>query len=155
MVSFKVSFAAASDLDLLVRHRVGMWIAIRPELAAQAREMSVLTRDWIKKMLSEGRLIGFIVKTESDQVAGSGCIWLREQPPRFSDSRLEAPYLMSMYTEEAFRRKGVASLIVQKAIEWSKTHGYSTITLNASEEGIPLYERFGFKMTTEMRLKLN
>ncbi len=155
MVSFKVSFATESDLDLLVRHRVSMWIAIRPELGVQAQEMSALTRDWIKKMLSEGRLIGFIAKTESEQVAGSGCIWLREQQPRFSDSLLQAPYLMSMYTEEAFRRKGVASLIVQNAIEWSRSHGYSTISLHASGAGIPLYERFGFKLTTEMRLKIN
>jgi GNAT superfamily N-acetyltransferase len=59
-----------------------------------------------------------------------------------------------MYTEKGFRRAGVASTIVQCAIEWSKEHGYKTISLHASEAGIPLYEKFGFKQTAEMRLML-
>lgn len=132
-----------------------MWVAIRPELSEQAQEMAVLTRDWVKRMLSENRLIGFIAKAESMQVAGSGCIWLREEQPRFVGSKLQAPYLMSVYTEESFRRKGVASLIVNAAVDWSKTNGYNTISLHGSEAGIPMYERFGFKPTTEMRLNLS
>ena len=112
------------------------------------------TRDWIKKKLTEGKLIGFIVRTTSGQVAGSGCIWLREDAPRISANSLESPYLMSIFTEVGFRRTGVASMIVQCAIDWCKQHGYGRISLHASETGIPVYERFGFKTTTEMRLTL-
>jgi len=142
------------DLDLLVKHRVGMWKEIRPELKEKAVEMEQLTREWIKKQLTEGRLVGFIVKTPSGQVAGSGCIWLREDAPRPHNTRLASPYLLSMFTEEGFRRKGVARLIVQHAIDWTKEHGYVTISLHASVAGIPLYESLGFKQTTEMRLML-
>ena len=68
--------------------------------------MEDLTRKWIKTKLSEGKLIGFIAKTQTGEVAGSGCIWLREDAPRPFNPLLEAPYLMSMYTEEGFRRTG-------------------------------------------------
>jgi GNAT superfamily N-acetyltransferase len=131
-----------------------MWKDIRPELCAKAKEMEDLTRDWIKTKLSEGKLIGFIARTQAGVVAGSGCIWLREDAPRPFNACLESPYLMSMYTEEAFRRTGVASMIVQCAIEWSREHGYKSVSLHASNAGAPLYERFGFKLTTEMRLML-
>ncbi len=154
MNEFKISIAKTEDSELLVRHRLGMWKDIRPELSENAKNMEETTRTWIKAKLSEGELMGFIAKTQEGTVAGSGCIWLREDAPRPFNVRLESPYFMSMYTEEDFRRTGVASMIVQCAIDWSRVHGYKTISLHASEAGIPLYERFGFKQTTEMRLML-
>jgi GNAT superfamily N-acetyltransferase len=154
MVKFRITIAEVEDTGLLVRHRLSMWNHIRPELRKQAQELEELTRWWINKKLSEGRLVGFIAKTQTGLVAGSGCIWIREQPPSLMNPRLEAPYLMSIYTEEAFRKKGVARLIIQRGIDWCREHGYSTITLHASEAGFPLYAALGFKPTSEMRITL-
>ena len=154
MTEFEIYLATAEDLEVLVKHRLGMWTDIRPELKERAMEMQDLTRSWIRRKLDEGKLVGFIARTQTGQVAGSGCIWLREDAPRLSTARLESPYLMSMFTEEGFRRSGIARMIVQHAINWCREHGYVTIGLHASEAGAPLYERFGFKPTTEMRLML-
>lgn len=154
MSEFKVTLAKVDDTELLVKHRLGMWNDMRPELKEKAKGLEDLTRSWIKKNLSEGKLIGLIARTESGEVAGSGCVWIKEQPPRLVSERLEEPYLMSMFTEEAFRRRGVASIIVQSAIDWCKEHGYNTISLHSAEAGISLYQSFGFKPTTEMRLML-
>jgi GNAT superfamily N-acetyltransferase len=154
MVKFEVALAKADDLDLLVRHRLSMWTDIAPELKTEIQESEERTRQWISGMLSEDRLIGVIAKTEEGQIAGSGCIWLREEQPRPTTSRLKAPYLMSIYTEKGFRRTGVASLIVKSAIAWCKEHGYDRITLHASEAGKRVYEAFGFKSANEMRLTL-
>ena len=154
MTEFQIYLATAKDTDLLARHRVEMWKEIRPDLKEKAQETQDLTRDWIRRKLAEGKLIGFIAKTESGQVAGSGCIWLREDAPRLNTARLESPYLMSMYTEEGFRRTGAAKMIVKCAVDWCREHGYVTVSLHASEAGVPLYEAFGFKATTEMRLML-
>ena len=154
MTEFKIVLATSEDTELLVKHRVGMWKDIRPEFAEKAEELKDLTYSWIKTKLSEGKLIGFLAKTQTGKVAGSGCIWLREDAPRPFNPCLEAPYLMSMYTEEGFRRTGVAKMIVQRAIDWSRENGYRTMSLHASDAGISLYEHFGFKPTTEMRLML-
>jgi GNAT superfamily N-acetyltransferase len=154
MVEFKISIAKVEDTELLVKHRLSMWDDIRPELRKQAQELEEPTRWWIKKKLSEGKLVGFIAKTKTGLVAGSGCIWIREQPPSLMNPRLEAPYLMSIYTEDDLRKKGVARLIVQSAIDWCKERGYSTITLHSSEAGFPLYAALGFKPTSEMRITL-
>jgi GNAT superfamily N-acetyltransferase len=154
MIELKIFLAKTEDTELLLKHRVGMWKDIRPELCEKVEESKDLTRSWIKTKLSEGKLIGFIVKTQNGIIAGSGCLWIREDGPRPFSPLLGSPYLISMYTEKGFRRAGVASTIVQCAIEWSKEHGYKTISLHASEAGIPLYEKFGFKQTAEMRLML-
>lgn len=154
MATYKIYFATKNDVDLLVKHRVNMWIEIRPELKSICDKISNITRNWIEKELSNNRLIGFIVKEESGTVAGSGCIWLTEEQPRFIETQQYSPYLISMYTEESFRRKGIASLIVQNAIDWCRTNGYNMINLQASGQGITVYEHFGFKPTKEMRLIL-
>jgi GNAT superfamily N-acetyltransferase len=154
MASFKLSYAGKDDVDILLAHRQGMWLDIHPDQGKEVKASNRKTRDWIKKQLAKGRLIGVIARTPEGKVAGSGCIWLREEQPRPTSKGFEMPYLMSMYTEKGFRRKGVGKLIVKRAIRWSRDHGYERLVLHASKEGRPLYEKLGFEPSTEMRLRL-
>jgi ribosomal protein S18 acetylase RimI-like enzyme len=61
-------------------------------------------------------------------------------------------YLMSLYVEPPFRRRGIARHLVATMVEWSRAHGYRDIRLHASEQGRRLYESLGFRQTNEMRL---
>ena len=130
-----------------------MWRDIHPEFGAGIDESEGPTREWVRRKLAEGKLIGFIAKTPGGRVAGSGCIWLRDEQPRPTNPRQEVPYLMSMYTEPAFREQGVARMVVRRALKWCRAHNYDRINLHASTQGKPLYESLGFEPTTEMRLK--
>ena len=153
MRSFKLSYAGPGDVDLLAQHRASMWRDIHPEFAKQVDRHRRATRSWIKKQLYNGKLVGFIVRAPDGRVAGSGCIWIREEQPRPTSMRFEVPYLMSMYTEKEFRRRGVAKLIVNSALEWSKKHNYDRLVLHASKMGRPVYESFGFEPSSEMRFR--
>jgi hypothetical protein len=106
MVEFKICLAKIEDIEILVRYRLNMWLDIAPEHKQQIQESKELTHRWIKKKVTEGTHIGFIARTQTDIVAGSGLLWIREEQPRFTNTCLQAPYLMSMYTEKAFRRRG-------------------------------------------------
>ena len=130
-----------------------MWLDIHPEFTAQVEKQRRATRAWIRSQLSRGKLVGFIVRVPDGRVAGSGCIWIREEQPRPTSMRFEVPYLMSMYTEKEFRRRGVAKLIVKSALEWCKKHRYDRLVLHASTMGRPVYEGLGFEHTTEMRFR--
>jgi GNAT superfamily N-acetyltransferase len=153
-LEFKLSYAGRGDLELLVSHRLNMWRDIHPEFGARIDGSEALTRRWIKKKLSQHKLIGIIARAKDGRVAGSGCIWLRDEQPRPTNTQQLVPYLMSMYTEEEFRHKGVARLIVTKALKWCRDHKFERVVLHASKAGRPLYEEFGFLLTTEMRLNL-
>jgi GNAT superfamily N-acetyltransferase len=154
-LGFTIVLATGSDLELLVRHRQSMWGEIHPDMGLEISEVEEKTRNWIREKLASGALVGFISKTGDGEVAGSGCLWVREEQPRPGATGSEFPYLMSMYTEKQFRGKGVAKSIVEAAIEWSKTNGFDRVVLHASESGRPVYEKAGFKPTSEMRLKLS
>ncbi len=153
-MGFNLAFAGPEDVDLLVGHRLNLLREVHPELETKIQESEDWTREWIRKRLSDGSLVGLLAKTHDGKVAGSGCIWLREEQPRPTNPRMIAPYLMSMYTAPEFRRKGAARLIVQGALNWCKERGYERVSLHSSEAGKPLYESLGFSTTTEMRAKL-
>ena len=150
---FRISRATKKDIELLVAHRLNMWRDIHPELGPKVDDSEEATRNWIRRKLSKGELIGFIARTNGGRVAGSGCIWIREEQPRPTNPRQKVPYLMSMYTEKEFRRRGAARMIVKHALKWSKDQGYDRLNLHASTEGRPLYESLGFEQTAEMRVK--
>jgi GNAT superfamily N-acetyltransferase len=59
-----------------------------------------------------------------------------------------------MYTEPEWRRRGLASRLVQEAVKWAKRDGYSEIRLHASSMGRRIYIRQGFKRTWEMKREL-
>lgn len=45
-------------------------------------------------------------------------------------------------------------MVVGQAIAWCRKHGYQRLTLHASDMGVKVYEKFGFKRTREMRIDL-
>lgn len=151
---FKITYAEPGDLDLLVEHRLRMWHELRPELRRKIDLSRAHTRKWIKAKLEGGGLVGFIARTPDGRVAGSGCIWLRDDVPRPNNPRHVTPYLISMYTVKGFRMQGVAKEIVKRAVGWSREHHHERVMLDSSDDGRHLYEELGFKPTNEMRLIL-
>ena len=153
-MAFRLSYATSKDLDLLVVHRLNMWRDIHPELGSKIDESTDATRMWVREKLRKGELVGIVVRSSGGKVAGSGCVWIREEQPRPTNPLQRVPYLLSMYTEEEFRRKGVARMIVMRSLKWCRADHYDRLTLHASTLGRPLYESLGFERTFEMRIKL-
>ena len=62
-------------------------------------------------------------------------------------------YIMNMYTAPAYRRQGIAFHTLDLLVKDIRKQGVSQITLEATEMGRPLYEKYGFvKMEDEMEL---
>ena len=126
-----------------------------PDLPLNYQAYGRRFKSWAREMLKQKRLVPFVVTDASGKAVAGGSLWLRENLPSPRYRGTLQPYLMSMFTEQAYRRKGLATMIVKEAIEWSKKHGYSRLTLHASEMGEPVYAKQGFERTTEMRLFLD
>ena len=154
MPQARVRTATMRDLDVLVRHRRGMWQDIARFTEAQLDEGDAVYRRWARPRLRSGRLIGFLVETPRDGPVASGCVWLMPRQPRPMWQGPLLPYLLSMYTDPAHRGKGYATRIVREAVRWARAHGYDAMTLHASAYGESIYRREGFGRTMEMRLRL-
>ena len=61
--------------------------------------------------------------------------------------------IVNVFTEPEWRRRGVAALLLQRIIAWSREERLDRLVLHASSAGRALYEKMGFVATNEMRLE--
>lgn len=152
--TFRVREARPADLELLVRHRRQMWEAIyarEPRARSVMDEADRVYRRWSRPRMRNRTLLGFIAEDEAGRPLGSGCLWVMPSQPRPGWSKEATPYVLSMFTEEVARGRGVASAILSELLSWSRAAGFPRVVLHASEQGQGVYERLGFERTTEMR----
>jgi len=154
MARFRVRLATRRDVDLLVRHRRGMWESMGERDRRALDEGDRVYRRWARQRLSSKRLVGLIVEDATGQAVASGCIWLRPTQPGLGNTLLPNPYLLSMYTEPNYRGRGLGTRIVREAVRWCREHGHTRLILHSSRQGRGLYRRLGFERTWEMRIKL-
>jgi GNAT superfamily N-acetyltransferase len=147
--------AGLADLDVLVAHRRAMWVAIADYSNDELDAGDPVYRRWARRMMRQRRLLAWIAEDESGQPIGSGAVWLTEAQPRPGELAPWRPYILSMYTDEGHRGKGIASTIVRTAVNYARDHGFSRITLHASEMGRPVYRRLGFERSWEMRQRFD
>jgi len=108
---------------------------------------------WAQKKIKTGELTCYLAQSGTRTAAG-GCVWLREEQPGPGYTGGLIPYVMSMYTEPAFRRKGLASLLVKTMEREARREGHPWMTLHASTFGRKIYPKLGWKRGWEMYLDL-
>jgi GNAT superfamily N-acetyltransferase len=52
--------------------------------------------------------------------------------------------LSSMFTDPAYRRKGIARELLSRVVEEARIYGCGTVQITASDMGVLLYSDFGF-----------
>lgn len=143
--------ATGKDIALLTDHRLSMFAdlghPVGRDVAAQRKRIA----RWALPRLRTGELVGLIAEVEGGFPAASGCVWYREDQPRPWSNLKNVAYVMSIYTVKKFRGRGLASRIVRGLVADARAKGQTMIRLNASEMGMGVYERLGFRRTTEMR----
>lgn len=73
--------------------------------------------------------------------------------PTYHNPSGKKAYIMNMYTVSEYRRRGVAYQTLDKLVQEAKERGIFAISLEATDMGRPLYEKYGFvKMDHEMEL---
>ncbi len=150
----RVREATTGDMDILVRHRRRMFEEISDATAAELDAVDRAYRRWARTRMRSGQFVAFLVETRG-RIPASGALWLMPLPPRPWTRGDRAPYLMSMYTEREDRGKGYATLVVDAATRWARAHGHKVVILHASDEAKGIYEKAGFRQTSEMRLRFD
>lgn len=146
--------ATLRDLDVLVRHRRGMWLDIGDHTKRDLDAADRVYRRWVRAQMERGRYAAFIVDGPDGSPVASGCVWIMDSHPRPAWAGTKQAYLLSMYTEPAHRGKGYGARIVREALRYSRSRGIHRMTLHAAPKGAPIYAREGFKRTREMRIVL-
>jgi len=142
--------ATLEDAPLLTAHRHAMFAEMGKTTNEALETMSLHFAPWVRRMLAEGKYLGWIVEEEGRPVASTS-LFLLEWPPHLLDpSGDRRGYLLNMYVDPVYRRQGVAKNLVKVCLDETRRRGIRVAALHASDAGRPLYQRFGFAPTNEM-----
>ena len=145
--------ATTEDVPLITAQRRQMFDDNDAATPERLDELSEANDPWLRERIADGRYIGLLLEEDERCVAGAG-IFYADFPPHFYDPKPIRPYLLNFYTAPQARGKGYAKVLLQAAIDHCRASGANAITLHASKFGKPIYEKFGFESTNEMRLLL-
>jgi GNAT superfamily N-acetyltransferase len=112
---------------------------------------------FFRSLLPTGEYVAWLAapRHEPDLVVGGAGVFLRPMLPRPAiDGVLQGreALIANVHTEPAWRRRGLAALLMRHILDFTRENGIQRVLLHASNEGRPLYESLGFVPTNEMKL---
>ena len=159
--TYRIRPAGTADVPVLARHRVAMFADMgRLTADGDAEALRAATEPVLGDWLAADTFVAWLAEPVSRPglVVGGAGVQLRPMLPRPGrDGRglVQGPeaYVVNVFVERAWRRRGVATALMTQVLAYARERRLRIVTLHASEEGQPLYERLGFEPTNEMRLR--
>ena len=108
---------------------------------------------WTERMIRESKYYGWVA-TDADRlmrpVASAGLLILDWPPHPFDPEGEFRGYLLNVYVEPEYRRKKLASHLIELALAEARRRKIRVVALHSTEAGRRLYESNGFRRTNEM-----
>lgn len=152
-MDFTYKIADIEDFEILTTTRVEVLRAANK--LEDSVDMSLVekeSRAYYQKALADGSHVAVLVY-DGEQFVGAGGVSFYTVMPTYHNPSGKKAYIMNMYTKPEYRRKGIAYRTLDLLVEASKKRGITHITLEATQMGRALYEKYGFvAMQDEMQL---
>ncbi len=151
---FTIRTATVADVAIIVHHRRAMFTDMGLDDCAALDAMDATFEPYLRCALDDGTYRGWLVQTAGGAVVAGGGLLVYEWPGNPHDARSRRAYILNVYTEPEYRRRGLARRIMHLIVEQCRAEGFGWVSLHASQVGRSLYEEMGFRPTNEMRLAL-
>ena len=143
--------ATLADVEQIVTHRRRMFEDMGNTDSEGLSRMVAVYRPWLIDHMQRDLYHSWLACTDQNVVVAGTDAWLMDWPAgQFDVSRYRA-YILNVYTDPAYRRRGLAHQLVQTCTDWCYANGVHIVTLHASDQGRKVYEGLGFTPTNEMR----
>ena len=147
--NYEYKKATIADIDELVRTRI---IVLRAaNKLSNDVDMSLVEKEsyeYYKSALETGEHIAYLVY-DNETFIGAGGVSFYQVMPTYHNPTGKKAYIMNMYTAPEYRRQGIAIHTLDLLVKDVRKQGVSQITLEATEMGRPLYEKYGFTKLEE------
>ncbi|MCR5251856.1 MAG: GNAT family N-acetyltransferase [Lachnospiraceae bacterium] len=139
-------FATPDDMEQLMSSRLEMLKVVND--LDPAYEYSDEFVECSREYFKNGDQIT-VLALNGKRVIGCATICYICVMPTFSHPTGKRAHLMNVYTKKEWQRQGIALKMVSMLIEEAWKRGVTEISLDATEEGRPLYRKLGFVDSTE------
>lgn len=110
------------------------------------------TYAYYKQSLETGEHIAYLLY-DNGKFIGAGGVSFYQVMPTYHNPSGKKAYIMNMYIAPEYRRQGIAFHTLDLLVKDAKKQGALQISLEATNMGRPLYEKYGFvKLEDEMEL---
>lgn len=142
--------ATAADAALIAAHRKAMFADMNCASEDALETMRRKCEPWTERMIMEGKYRGWI-SYDGGKVAASAGLLVLDWPPHPLDPEGEKRgYMLNVFVEPDYRRRGLAHDLVELCLSEAKRRGIVIVALHSSDAGRPIYEDFGFTASNEM-----
>lgn len=128
------------DLDIFIEMRINQ---LREEGAKEDADLRPALSDYYMRHMKDGTFVSWIAEDEGKIIGTSGMSFV-EKPPYFGCPSGKMGLLSSMFTNPAYRRKGIAKELLHRVVEEARNYGCGTVQITASDMGVKLYTAYGF-----------
>jgi GNAT superfamily N-acetyltransferase len=148
--------ATADDAALITSHRHLMFADNNFASEDHLTQMDATFEPWVRAHLADDSYIGLLMEDEETKeiLAGAG-IFFHDFAPHWMDFEPVRGYLLNFYTVPEARSRGYSNQLLRAAVAECRNRGVAVVTLHASKFGRPIYEKFGFKQSTEMMFRFD
>lgn len=151
---FRIRRSTPADLALVLKHRTSMFRDMGFADGPSFRLAETRSLERFAQGLADGTYQGWFIEDSSGAVVAGGGVSLVPFHPSPRDPQPHRPWIVNVYTEPPYRRRGFARMLLDAMVGWCREQGYQSVYLHASKDGQPLYASRGFHSTNEMRLDL-
>ena len=129
-----------NDLDEFIRIRIGQ---LREEGATEDYDLKPALLDYYNRHMADGTFVSYIA-VDGDKIVGTSGMSFVEKPPYFGCPSGKLGLLSSMYTDNNYRRQGIAKKLLSMVVDEARAYGCGVVQITASDMGVLLYSDFGF-----------
>ena len=155
-MSIAYTLAGLDRLELLVATRIEVLRAANQlEEGADMSRVEAESRAYYQRALADGSHTAYLA-FEGDAFVGAGGVSYFQVMPTWHNPTGRKAYIMNMYVRPEHRRRGIATGLLDRLVDDARQKGVTAISLEATEMGRPLYEKYGFvTMLHEMELPMD
>ena len=128
------------EIDTFARMRIRQLIE---EGAKEDADLLPALLDYYERHLTDGTFISWLA-VDGDKIVGTSGISVVEKPAWFGCPTGRIGLISSMYTDGAYRRRGIAKKLLALVVDSAREQGCGTVWVTASNMGVPFYADFGF-----------
>ena len=152
-MDLKYKKATIDDIEILTKTRIEVLRAAnRLSDDVDMKEVEKTSFEYYKTALRNKTHTAYLVFDGEKFIGAGGVSYFQVMPTYHNPSGYKA-YIMNMYTKPEYRRQGIAYHTLDLLIKDAKEKGITAISLEATDMGRPLYEKYGFTcMKEEMEL---
>ena len=141
MESIKYKKLTSEELDTFIQMRIRQ---LREEGAKEEIDLVPALRDYYDRHMADGTFVSWLAM-DGNKIVGTSGMSFVEKPPYFGCPSGKSGLLSSMFTDPAYRRRGIAKELLSRVVDEAKAFGCGTVQITASDMGVLLYTDFGFE----------